>query len=169
MRRLTLCVKFSSGEFGKILPPPRHSGLEVMPARARPVPFWRQGFLVEWLTAPRSFCAREPILAFAWKATTIWCTSAWLKSRPKISSFALRVPAAPVSLIILSSMAASALRRRGLHRGLGFRFCRRLRGLGLGGLGRGLAARALGPGWLDRRAHEHIVAARAGHRALDEQ
>ena len=47
--RFTLCVKFSSGEFGKILPPPRHSGLEVMPARARPVPFWRQGFLVEWL------------------------------------------------------------------------------------------------------------------------
>ena len=33
--RFTLCEKFSSGEFGKILPPPRHSGLEVMPARAR--------------------------------------------------------------------------------------------------------------------------------------
>src|SRR5258706_475917 len=26
--RFTLCEKFSSGEFGKILPPPRHSGLE---------------------------------------------------------------------------------------------------------------------------------------------
>src|SRR5258706_3382 len=41
--RFTLCEKFSSGELGKILPPPRHSGLEVMPARARPVPFWRLG------------------------------------------------------------------------------------------------------------------------------
>ena len=51
--RLTLCVKFSSGLFGKILPPPRHSGLDVMPARARPVPFWRHGFLVEWRTSPR--------------------------------------------------------------------------------------------------------------------
>src|SRR5688572_17291033 len=73
--RLTFCEKFSSGELGKILPPPRHSGLEVMPARARPVPFWRHGFLVEWFTAPRSFCAREPMRAFAWKATTTWCTS----------------------------------------------------------------------------------------------
>ena len=49
--RFTFCVKFSSGEFGKIRPPPRHSGLDVMPARARPVPFWRHGFLVEWRTS----------------------------------------------------------------------------------------------------------------------
>ena len=42
-----LCVKFSSGLFGKVRPPPRHSGDEVDPARARPVPFWRQGFLVD--------------------------------------------------------------------------------------------------------------------------
>ena len=45
---LILCEKFSSGLFGKMRPPPRHSGEEVMPARARPVPFWRNGFLVEW-------------------------------------------------------------------------------------------------------------------------
>jgi hypothetical protein len=37
--RLTFWLKFSSGELGKILPPPRHSGLDAMPARARPVPF----------------------------------------------------------------------------------------------------------------------------------
>ena len=36
---LTFWVKFSSGLFGKIRPPPRQSGDEVMPARARPVPF----------------------------------------------------------------------------------------------------------------------------------
>src|SRR5467141_1749584 len=103
--RFTLCEKFSSGEFGKILPPPRHSGLEVMPARARPVPFCRHGFLVEWLTAPRSFCARVPRRAFAWNATTIWCTSAWLKSRANSASGALKVPAAPLSFSILSSTA----------------------------------------------------------------
>src|SRR6266550_4897553 len=108
--RFTLCEKFSSGEFGKILPPPRHSGLEVMPARARPVPFCRQGFLVEWLTAPRSFCARVPRRAFAWNATTIWCTSASLKSRANSASGALKVPAAPLSFTILSSMARSAQR-----------------------------------------------------------
>src|SRR5476649_2892228 len=44
----TLWVKFSSGEFGKIRPPPRHSGDDDIPARARPVPFWRHGFLVVW-------------------------------------------------------------------------------------------------------------------------
>src|SRR6185369_2536101 len=32
---LTLWLKFSSGVFGKIRPPPRHNGDEVMPARAR--------------------------------------------------------------------------------------------------------------------------------------
>jgi len=36
---LTLWLKFSFGLFGKMRPPPRHSGEEVMPARALPVPF----------------------------------------------------------------------------------------------------------------------------------
>ena len=63
---LTLWLKFSSGLFGKIRPPPRHIGLDVMPARARPVPFWRHGFLVECRTSLRSFCARLPLRAFAW-------------------------------------------------------------------------------------------------------
>src|SRR5438309_6630876 len=167
--RFTLCEKFSSGEFGKILPPPRHSGLEVMPARARPVPFCRQGFLVEWLTAPRSFCARVPRRAFAWNATTIWCTSASLKSRANSASGALKVPAAPLSFTILSSTArpCSALLRVGLR-------CRR------GGLGRpgrlrwGFRGRSFGgvyhrPGNLDRGPHDHVAAARTGHRTLDQQ
>src|SRR5690606_22744465 len=55
---LTLWLKFSSGEFGKVRPPPRQIGEDVMPERARPVPFWRHGFLVECLTVPRSFWAR---------------------------------------------------------------------------------------------------------------
>src|SRR6266568_3042070 len=63
--RFTFCEKFSSGIFGKILPPPRHSGLATSPARARPVPFCRQGFLCEWRTSLRPFCARVPRRAFA--------------------------------------------------------------------------------------------------------
>src|SRR5574343_1541444 len=53
-------VKFSSGLFGKIRPPPRHSGEDVIPARALPVPFCLNGFLVECLTCSRSFWARVP-------------------------------------------------------------------------------------------------------------
>src|SRR5258705_546494 len=63
--RLTLCEKFSSGRFGKILPPPRQSGLATSPERARPVPFWRQGFLCAWRTSLRPFCARVPMRALA--------------------------------------------------------------------------------------------------------
>src|SRR5690606_23512004 len=68
---LIFWVKFSSGELGKARPPPRHSGEEVIPARARPVPFWRHGLRVECLTVARSFWARLPPRALAWKATTI--------------------------------------------------------------------------------------------------
>eukprot|EP01139_Manchomonas_bermudensis_P023497 Amastigsp_a841191_67.p5 type:complete len:128 gc:universal Amastigsp_a841191_67:1310-927(-) len=57
---LIFCVKFSSGMFGKMRPPPRHSGEEVIPARARPVPFCLNGFFVECLTCSRSFWARVP-------------------------------------------------------------------------------------------------------------
>ncbi len=64
--RFTFWVKFSSGLDGKILPPPRHSGLEALPARARPVPFWRHGFFVDLATSLRPFCSRVPRRALAW-------------------------------------------------------------------------------------------------------
>jgi hypothetical protein len=63
--RLTFWPKFSSGLFGKIFPPPRHNGLEARPARARPVPFWRHGFLLDLLISLRPFWARVPSRAFA--------------------------------------------------------------------------------------------------------
>src|SRR3546814_3362567 len=56
---LTLCEKFSSGEFGNARPPPRQMGEEVIPERARPVPFWRHGFLVLCLTVSRPFRSEE--------------------------------------------------------------------------------------------------------------
>src|SRR5690606_31007517 len=43
---LIFCVKFSSGRLGKVRPPPRHRGEEVIPARARPVPFCLKGLAV---------------------------------------------------------------------------------------------------------------------------
>src|SRR4029078_12264452 len=84
--RLIFCEKFSSGELGKILPPPRHSGLFAWPARARPVPFWAHGFLCDLLISLRPFCARLPLRAWAWYAVTIWCTSASLYSRANSAS-----------------------------------------------------------------------------------
>src|SRR3954447_9534433 len=63
--RLTFCEKFSSGDDGKILPPPRHNGLFAWPARARPVPFWAQGLRCDLLISLRPFCARVPLRAFA--------------------------------------------------------------------------------------------------------
>src|SRR3546814_20916126 len=66
---LTLCEKFSSGEFGNARPPPRQMGEEVIPERARPVPFWRHGLLVLCLTVSRPLCARLPLRALAWTRT----------------------------------------------------------------------------------------------------
>src|SRR5258706_9758248 len=108
--------------------------------------------------------------AFAWKATTTWCTSASLKSRANSASGALNVPVAPLSLIVFSSMAASALRRRRLGGGLGFRLCRcRFGGARFGlrlRLRRLLHDRLVE---LRRRLHHDVAALRARHRTLDEQ
>ena len=62
---LTFWLKFSSGLLGKVRPPPRHKGEPAAPARARPVPFWRHGLRVLYLTSERSFCARLPLRALA--------------------------------------------------------------------------------------------------------
>src|SRR3990167_2333132 len=64
--RLTFWLKFSSDKLGNAFPPPRHIGLALSPARARPVPFWRHGFLPEWRTSLRAFLARVPERALAW-------------------------------------------------------------------------------------------------------
>src|SRR5258708_40376970 len=68
--RLTLWLKFSSGPFGNILPPPRHNGLDAIPARARPVPFWRHGLRVDLAMSLRPFCARVAMRALARCAVT---------------------------------------------------------------------------------------------------
>ena len=64
--RFTFCVKFSSGLFGKILPPPRHSGLDVMPGARAAGALLAPGLLGR-VGALRcaSFCARVPRRALA--------------------------------------------------------------------------------------------------------
>src|ERR1700712_4781518 len=54
----TFWVKFSSGLFGKIRPPPRQSGEDVMPARARAGALLRHGLFVEGFTLPGARRAR---------------------------------------------------------------------------------------------------------------
>src|SRR6185436_93413 len=103
--RFTLCEKFSSGELGKILPPPRQSGLFAWPARARPVPFWAHGFLCDLLISLRPFCARVPLRPFAWYAVTSWWISDSLYSRPNSVPKPATVEAAlPLSSITLRSI-----------------------------------------------------------------
>ena len=62
----TLCVKFSSGRIREDAAATTPQRARLMPARARPVPFWRHGLRVECLTSLRSFCARVPWRALAW-------------------------------------------------------------------------------------------------------
>src|SRR5262245_42786030 len=45
-------LRKSRGLGPKTTPPPAHSGERNEPARARPVPFWRQGFLLLPATSP---------------------------------------------------------------------------------------------------------------------
>jgi hypothetical protein len=65
-----------------------------MPARARPVPFWRQGLRVDLAMSLRPFWARVPRRALAKYAVTTWCTSDSLYSRPNSSSEALTLAVA---------------------------------------------------------------------------
>src|SRR5829696_8043497 len=55
---LTLTSKLVRG--WKATPPPVQCGARVVPARARPVPFWRHGFPRPPATRPRLLTAREP-------------------------------------------------------------------------------------------------------------
>src|SRR5512133_2226289 len=57
--RLTLTLK-SRGVGGNATPPPVQCGARVVPARARPVPFWRHGLARPPETRPRLFAPRVP-------------------------------------------------------------------------------------------------------------
>jgi hypothetical protein len=56
---LTFCSKLR-GRAAKARPPPIQIGPRVVPARARPVPFWRQGLEPPPATSERRFWALVP-------------------------------------------------------------------------------------------------------------
>src|SRR5436190_5386331 len=86
--RLTLPPKLL--RTAKATPPPVQFGARVVPARARPVPFWRQGFERPPATSPRLLtpCVADRF-AFC-SARTASCTRCGLTSAPKTLSSSVR-------------------------------------------------------------------------------
>src|SRR6202034_2819448 len=76
--RLTLKV-YERGCGPDTTPPPVQIGERLEPARARPVPFWRQGLAPPPETMPRVFVAAVPRRRAACSARTLWWTSGPLK------------------------------------------------------------------------------------------
>src|SRR6185312_11023280 len=74
------------------MPPPVHTGGRLVPARARPVPFWRHGLEPPPETSPRVLVAAVPRRRAACSARTLWCTSGpWKRSaNAPSSSFTFR-------------------------------------------------------------------------------
>jgi hypothetical protein len=81
----------------KTTPPPVKCGARREPWRARPVPFWRYGFLPPPATSPRVFVSLVPSRRPASCAVTTWCMTAALTGAAKSSSESSTVPiASPV-------------------------------------------------------------------------
>src|SRR5438105_7058459 len=76
------------------MPPPVQIGLRDEPARARPVPFWRQGLAPPPRTSPRVLVECVPWRRAASSARTDSCTSGPLNDAPNAASSrsALLVP-----------------------------------------------------------------------------
>src|SRR5512133_2635663 len=71
------------------MPPPAQIGERDEPARARPVPFWRQGLAPPPRTSPRVLVAAVPWRRALSSARTHSCTSGPLKRAPKAASSSL--------------------------------------------------------------------------------
>src|SRR5437763_6790480 len=87
--RLTFLFTFSSklgGVGGNATPPPVNCGARIVPARARPVPFWRHGFERPPATRPRLFAARVPARRAFSSARTVSWTRCGRRSAPKTAS-----------------------------------------------------------------------------------
>src|SRR3954449_2256110 len=77
------------------MPPPVQIGLRDEPARARPVPFWRQGFAPPPRTLPRVLVECVPWRCAASSARTDSCTSGSWNSAPKATSSSVTFFVAP--------------------------------------------------------------------------
>ena len=134
--RLTLMAKLR-GRGPKVTPPPVRIGDLTLPARARPVPFWRYSLAVEPETSPRVLDDAVPRRRAACSARTTRCsvlTSAGTANRSLLRSrVSISLPAAS------TTVATPSLPWRGSARGL-------LLGLDLGEDARRGAASATGFG-----------------------
>src|SRR6185437_5695009 len=86
--RLALRLTFTSKERidgGKATPPPVQCGARVVPARARPVPFWRHGLERPPDTSPRLLAPRVPARSALSSARTVSWTRCGFTSAPKTS------------------------------------------------------------------------------------
>ncbi len=106
--RLTLKVKLR-GLGPKVTPPPVHRGERFEPARARPVPFWRQGFSPPPRTSPRVLVDAVPRRRAASSARTLPWTSGMLKRAVKAPASSVTLP--PPSL---GALGAAGLRALGI-------------------------------------------------------
>src|SRR3954453_15444614 len=96
------------------MPPPVQIGEREEPARARPVPFWRQGLAPPPETIPRVLVACVPRRRAASSATTTSCTSArWNGApHPAASSLTASVPPSVRASAIAAPLHRPALRAR---------------------------------------------------------
>src|SRR4051794_15415401 len=92
--RLTLLRK-TRGFGPNAMPPPMRCGVESAPARARPVPFWRNALAPVILTSPRVFVEEVPWRRALSSAVTVSWTSAMWNSSPNTPSSRSTVPVLP--------------------------------------------------------------------------
>src|SRR5439155_17275829 len=111
--RLTLTV-YLRGLGPKTVPPPTQIGEREVPARARPVPFWRHGLAPPPRTMPRVLVACVPRRRAASSATTTSCTSGPLNGVSNTSPSSVTAPPPPsvVALGIGAHLHGAALRAR---------------------------------------------------------
>src|SRR4051794_2167962 len=107
------------------MPPPVQIGLRDDPARARPVPFWRQGFAPPPRTLPRVLVECVPWRRAASSARTDSWTSGPLKRAPKTASSSVAVLAPPrilasgIGAHLDDAVARAGDRAADQHEGLG--------------------------------------------------
>src|SRR5207244_7827585 len=78
------------GVGGNATPPPVNCGARIVPARARPVPFWRHGFERPPDTRPRLFAACVPARSALNSARTASCTRCGFTSAPNTDASRVR-------------------------------------------------------------------------------
>src|SRR3954454_12928246 len=112
--RLTLTT-YERGLGPKTVPPPVQIGERLVPAPARPVPFWRHGLAPPPRTMPRVLVACVPWRRAASSAMTTSCTSGPLNGCSKTSasrSTAVPPPSAGAWLGIGADLHGLTLRAR---------------------------------------------------------